>query len=69
MGIDENGQPVTTNLGEYLLITAPEVPVIASWPDLFRPSTTYPLSASPSLDARNKCGHDGFGQLLLKECA
>ena len=28
MGFDENCQPVTTNLGEYLLITAPEVPVI-----------------------------------------
>ena len=26
MGFDENGQPVTTNLGEYLLVTATEMP-------------------------------------------
>jgi carbon-monoxide dehydrogenase large subunit len=28
MGYDENAQPVTTNFGEYLLVTAPEVPRI-----------------------------------------
>ncbi|HEY4133924.1 MAG TPA: xanthine dehydrogenase family protein molybdopterin-binding subunit [Alphaproteobacteria bacterium] len=28
MGYDDNCQPVTTNLGEYLLVTAPEVPLI-----------------------------------------
>jgi carbon-monoxide dehydrogenase large subunit len=28
MGFDEHAQPVTTNLGEYLLLTAPETPVI-----------------------------------------
>jgi carbon-monoxide dehydrogenase large subunit len=26
MGFDDNAQPVTTNLGEYLLLTAPEMP-------------------------------------------
>jgi carbon-monoxide dehydrogenase large subunit len=26
MGYDENAQPVTTNLGEYLLVTATEMP-------------------------------------------
>ena len=26
MGFDENGQPVTTNFGEYLLVTATEMP-------------------------------------------
>ena len=28
MGFDENGQPVTTNLGEYLLVTATEMPPV-----------------------------------------
>ena len=28
MGFDENAQPVTTNLGDYLLITATEMPAI-----------------------------------------
>ncbi len=28
MGFDANGQPVTTNLGEYLLLTAPEAPAV-----------------------------------------
>ena len=28
MGFDENGQPITTNLGEYLLVTATEMPPV-----------------------------------------
>ncbi len=28
MGFDDNGQPVTTNLGEYLLLTATEMPTV-----------------------------------------
>jgi aerobic carbon-monoxide dehydrogenase large subunit len=28
MGYDESGQPVTTNLGEYLMVTAPEMPPV-----------------------------------------
>lgn len=41
MGYDETGQPTTTNLGEYLLVTAPEVPRIEikllEYPSLLNP--------------------------------
>ena len=32
----------------------------ASWPDLFRPSTSFFLEMSEVVDARNKCGHDDW---------
>src|SRR5258708_12387859 len=34
-------------------------PTVLSWPDFFRPSTTYFLKCSRDVDARNKSGHDG----------
>lgn len=40
MGFDENGQPVTTNLGEYLLLTAPEMPPV----DLVHQESPTPLN-------------------------
>lgn len=40
MGFDENGQPVTTNLGEYLLVTAPEMPPV----DIIHQESPSPLN-------------------------
>lgn len=40
MGFDDNGQPVTTNLGEYLLLTAPEMPTV----DLVHQESPTPLN-------------------------
>jgi carbon-monoxide dehydrogenase large subunit len=40
MGYDENAQPVTTNFGEYLLVTATEVPRI----DLLHQVSPSPLN-------------------------
>ena len=49
MGFDENGQPVTTNLGEYLLVTATEMP---------RVETIHVESPSPL----NPLGVKGVGE-------
>jgi len=40
MGFDENGQPVTTNLGEYLLVTATEMPPV----DIIHQESPSPLN-------------------------
>jgi carbon-monoxide dehydrogenase large subunit len=40
MGFDDQAQPVTTNLGEYLLLTAPEMPPI----DIFHLCSPSPLN-------------------------
>jgi aerobic carbon-monoxide dehydrogenase large subunit len=40
MGFDENCQPTTANLGEYLLITAPEAPHI----DIIHHESPSPLN-------------------------
>ncbi len=40
MGYDENAQPITTNYGEYLLISAPEMPPI----DLIHQESPTPLN-------------------------
>ena len=40
MGFDENGQPVTTNFGEYLLVTATEMPPV----DLIHVESPSPLN-------------------------
>lgn len=41
MGYDENAQPITTNFGEYLMVTAPEVPrievKILEYPSMLNP--------------------------------
>src|SRR5688572_193487 len=40
MGFDENGQPVTTNFGEYLLVTATGMPPV----DIIHQESPSPLN-------------------------